>query len=227
MIHAYSELYIDDAMRNMGEMIEYAHDLCNEDMDAFLQTFIISGYADRWEHGDPAVLCGMSGTELHHAVWRKCLGYGFREDPSGVGACGQLEENWPPAAVRFDTGESYWCGYMLALFQWERSLPFAEILTDLPYREWQRLYPTLHTASEGKCLEALSEQAAARRQRTRLQAYRRRLGISQKELARQSGVNLRTLQEYEVRDKDIRQAASEKVIALAAVLGCSPASLLE
>ena len=60
----YSEIYLDEAMRNMGEMIEYGEDACGLDQDLLLRIFIRSGYADRWEKGDPRVICGLSGTEL-------------------------------------------------------------------------------------------------------------------------------------------------------------------
>ena len=60
---AYSELYLEDAMRNMGEMTEYAKDGCGVSLDVLFHAFTVSGYARRWEMGDPAVISGMSGTE--------------------------------------------------------------------------------------------------------------------------------------------------------------------
>ena len=61
---AYSEIYLDEAMRNMGEMIEYGEEACGVEQDLLLRMFIRSGYADRWEKGDPRIICGLSGTEL-------------------------------------------------------------------------------------------------------------------------------------------------------------------
>ena len=62
---------------------------------------------------------------------------------------------------------------------------------------------------------------------SRLQEYRKRLGITQAVLAEKSGVNLRTLQQYEVGDKDIGKAAAGSVISLARVLHCEPEDLIE
>ena len=59
---AYRQIYLDDAMKNLGEMTEYAHDACGTDLDRTLKYFVISGYADRFGKGDPAVVSGMSGT---------------------------------------------------------------------------------------------------------------------------------------------------------------------
>ena len=40
---AYSEIYLDEAMRNMGEMIEYGEDACGLDQDLLLRIFIRRG----------------------------------------------------------------------------------------------------------------------------------------------------------------------------------------
>lgn len=55
---------------------------------------------------------------------------------------------------------------------------------------------------------------------TKLQQKRKETGLSQSQLAAKSGVPLRTLQHYEIGDKDIRKAAVETVLALAEALGC-------
>ena len=60
-----------------------------------------------------------------------------------------------------------------------------------------------------------------------LQKLRKNCGYSQKELSLKSGVNLRTLQQYELRSKDINKAASGTLPALSKVLGCSIEDLLE
>lgn len=56
---------------------------------------------------------------------------------------------------------------------------------------------------------------------TNLQKARQAAGLSQSQLAEKAGISLRTLQHYEIGDKNIRKAAVEKVIALAEALGCS------
>lgn len=55
---------------------------------------------------------------------------------------------------------------------------------------------------------------------TKLQQKRKEAGLSQSQLAAKSGVPLRTLQHYEIGDKDIRKAAVETVLALAEALEC-------
>ena len=63
---------------------------------------------------------------------------------------------------------------------------------------------------------------------TKLQELRKNIGYSQRELAEKSGVNLRTLQQYELKAKDINKAATT-LLALSKTLGCicwCPALLL-
>ncbi|MCR5343432.1 MAG: helix-turn-helix domain-containing protein [Butyrivibrio sp.] len=198
----------------MGELIEYLVDATPEiKPDDFFQMMIISGFAARFEKGDPMVVSGMSGTELHHRIME---------------TCGIRRSDWPAPFVRYDTGDSYWCGYILAYYQWKKNLPFSQIFKDISYSDLLRLYPAGHTVSEDKAvllIESMHSDSSSTV--TRIQAYRKLLGLSQRELSEAADVNLRTLQQYEVRDKDINKAAAAKVIALSRVLMCRPEDLLE
>ena len=60
-----------------------------------------------------------------------------------------------------------------------------------------------------------------------MRQQRKKCGYSQRELAEKSGVNLRTLQQYELKTKDIGKASVRTVMALANVLGCRIEDLLE
>ena len=61
----------------------------------------------------------------------------------------------------------------------------------------------------------------------RLQEIRKARGLSQRQLAEASGVNVRVLQHYEQGFKDINKAAAETVKALADALGVRMEDLLE
>ena len=208
---AYSEIYLDDAMKNMGEMIEYGEEACGVDQDLLLRMFVRSGYADRWERGDPRVICGLSGTELcRRLIAETCSGW----------------EAEPAPLVRYDTGEAYWRGYVLAYYQWRSVRTFPEILAFIGREDLRRMYPAYHTASEEKTVDELQALEQRKGSMHRLQMYRKRLGMSQQELAERSGVNLRTLQEYEVGRKDLRRAAAETVLSLSGALWCGPSDLI-
>lgn len=146
MSHAFSELYLEDAIRNMGEMVEYVDEYEAISVDEFFNLFIKSGYSKRWKNGDPCVIAGMSGTELHHAVMRKV----------------DLEKEWPPALVRYYTGDSYWCGYILAYYQWKYNLAFSDIFKVINYQFLLNLYPTMHTISEEVCVDIMHDKIMER-----------------------------------------------------------------
>ena len=68
MMSAYNESYLDDAMQNLGDMVEYAVCDCGYDPDDFFGWFISSGVASKFEKGNPKYITGMSGFELAEAV---------------------------------------------------------------------------------------------------------------------------------------------------------------
>lgn len=212
MIFAYNQMYLSDAMGNLGEMTEYAHDACHADLDDVFRCFVISGYAGRFQDGDPRVVSGMSGTELYQAVMDRC-GFDYA--------------SMPDALVRYDTDAYYWVGYIMAYYQWLHAQTFRQIMTLLTADDLLRMYPALHTVSEERAAEELDALIRNKAQMTRLQEYRKRIGLTQAQLAGKSGVNLRTLQQYEVRDKDINKAAAGSVIAMAKVLHCEPEAILD
>lgn len=208
---AYNQMYFNDAITNMGEMTEYAHYACNADLDMTFSCFIISGYAKRFQMGDPQVVSGMSGTELYMAVMDKC----------GMG-----RDSYPAPLVRYDTDVFYWIGYILAYAQWLSGWSFKSITDAVKTEDFMRMYPALHTVSEDRACEEILELCKKRTTVSRLQAYRKRLGYTQAVLAEKSGVNLRTLQQYEVGDKDITKASAGSVISLAKALHVEPGDLI-
>ena len=62
---------------------------------------------------------------------------------------------------------------------------------------------------------------------TKLKRIRENRGISQSELAKLSGVKLRSIQMYEQRNKNINKASIDTVYRIAKVLGCTMEDLIE
>ncbi len=211
MNYAYNELFLSDAMMNLGEMTEYAFYALHDDSDRAFRQFIISGYAGRFQVGDPLVISGMSGTELYKAIKEK----------SGISSNGL-----PKALTKYDTDVYYWIGYITAFYQWWSNRSFKSIVGAIKNEDYMRMYPALHTTSEERAAEAINDLVIKRIQASRLQEYRKRMGYTQAMLAEKSGVNLRTLQQYEIGDKDIKKASASSVIALAKSLLCEPDDLL-
>lgn len=211
MIHAYSEYYILDAMRNLGESMDYVVNSCNISMDTFMDLFIAGDFARQFGLGVPKYVCGMSGTELACDVLEKS---------------GLLSE-FPEAREVYDYSTEYWCGWVLAYYQWYTAKSFREIKQIVSMTEIEKLYPTLHEASEDKFVDVMNAIIERERTTTNLQMLRRICGYSQRILAEKSGVTLRSIQQYEQRAKDINKAAGVTLLALSQTLGCKVEDLLE
>lgn len=211
MIHAYDKIYLDDAMRNLGEAMDYAVNACHLDMDTFMELFIAEGLATQFESGVPKLVAGMSGTELVWEIMQQCEGY----------------EELPEARIDYEYSQEYWCGWILAYYQWYTGKTFKYICDNLSLKSMEQLYSTLHEASEEKCVEVFNYRIEKNKPSTQLQMLRRIAGYSQRMLAEKSGVNLRNIQQYEQRVKDINKAAGITLIALSKTLGCRVEDLLE
>ena len=211
MIRAYDEQYLSDAMHCLAEAMDYAVHGCSMTMDAFLDLFIASGIAEQFGVGVPKYVSGISGTELVMAVL----------DKAGI------DRTFPAPQIDYDCSPEYWCGWILAYYQWYTGRSFKEIQKHITMQEIEKLYPTLHEANEQKFVDNVEHMIRRKNPPSRLQAQRKISGYSQRELAEKAGVNLRTLQQYELRAKDINKAAGATLLALARVLGCRVEDILE
>ncbi len=211
MIRAYDNQYLGDAMKCLGEAMDYAANCCQMDMDSFLELFIGTGYAEQFAAGVPKYVSGISGTELVMDVLTK----------SG------MDMDFPKAEVDYDYSPQYWCGWILAYYQWYTGRGFKDIREHISMQEIEKFYPTLHEASEKKFVDTVNRMIRKKNPPTRLQAQRKISGYSQRELAEKVGISVRTLQQYEIRAKDINKAAGVTLLALAKVLGCRVEDLLE
>ena len=121
----------------------------------------------------------------------------------------------------------YWIGWSVAYYQWYSSRKFGDIFKAIPYADFEALYYTLHEADISKFVDVAEKQMKAVFPETNLKRIRTAYGCSQAELARRTGVSLRSIQMYEQRNKDINKASAETVQRLAKFLGCTIENLLE
>lgn len=213
MTHAYSELYLDDAMNNLGDMVEFAVCDLEFDPDEFFGWFISSGIASKFEKGNPKYIAGLSGFELAEAVLRETnVSYEKRE----------------PSYIEFK-GREYWAGWILAYYQWETGKRFEDIVKDgLTLSTVFSMY-ILHEADESKFVDAANELIARNKEKrkSKLSDIRKARGFTQQQLSKASGVTLRMIQLYEQRQNDISKAQVTVVIDLAKALGCEVEDLLD
>ncbi len=213
MTNAYNESYLDDAMANLGDMVEYAVCDLGFEPDEFFGWFLSSGIASKFEKGNPKYITGMSGFELAEAVLREMnVSYEKRE----------------PSYWEFK-GREYWAGWILAYYQWETGQRFEDIVKNgLTLSTVLSMY-ILHEADESKFVEAANEILTRnkKKRKTKLSEIRKARGFTQQQLSDASGVSLRMIQLYEQRKNDISKAQATVVLRLAKVLGCDVEDLFE
>ena len=211
MIHAYDKIYLDKARTALGRMLDFAVYDLKYDIEDFFALFITSGIAARFEKGDYSVIVGMSGVELAYKVLELTKG----------------EENRIKPQYSADRSEEYWAGWALAYYQWDTALSFEEIVRAVPMKRIVQLYSPYHVMDIRQFCDKMSELYRATQPETNLKALRQGAGFRQRELAEQSGVPLRTIQQYEQRQKSINKAQAEYLLMLARTLCCDIEDLIE
>ena len=203
--HAYSQLYLSKASRAVGNMLHDAVIEFGMDGEDFLKRFIQSEI----ESGNPKYIAGKSGLELFLEVMEKTTGKAYDT---------KLIESYERSPV-------YWVGWMLTHYQWYSGRTFKSILDTVPYNELLGLYGTLHEADIEKSYEVLD--AHFEKSESKLKTARKHCGLTQEELACESGVSLNTIRAYERKGKDINKAQFDIVLRLAKALKCDITELLD
>lgn len=211
MTRAFHEIYLRKAMINLGDMFDYAINDFGLAREDFAGMFAYSAICSRLENGEPKYLIGMSGAELALDVI---------EETTGIVP---VAEDSP----KYDRTPDYWCGWVLCYYHWLRNIQYKEIFKIASYDEVIAMYPTLHEADVSKFADVMDERRRQKRPETNLRRVRTAYGCSQNELARMSGVSLRSIQMYEQRNKDINRGQAGTVLMLARALGCRMEDLLE
>ena len=208
---AYDEVYLDCAKRVLGRMLDFAvHDL-NYSIDEFFELFIKSGIATRFEHGDFTILAGKSGIEVAYEVLEKV----------------QIEIERVTPRFTVNRSEEYWTGWALAHYQWETALSFEEIEKFIPIHYVKALYSPYHEMDIRHFIEKMNDLYREAKPDTNLKRKRKQVGLSQSELAELSGIPVRTIQQYEQRQKHINKAQVEYLFKLSNALGCDIECLME
>lgn len=181
MIHAYSESYLYDAKQNLAECFDYAISNCRFNADIFSRLFVQSGYADKFERGNPAIVSGISGIELAQEI----IMYAY------------MNYKFPEKIFSEERSEVYWAGWALAEYQWATCRRFKDIFSRIPLSEIVTMYSVYHEMDIGHFIEDMNKKYMSITQEIHLKTIRENRGISQVELAALSGVKLRSIQMYE------------------------------
>lgn len=182
------------------------------ELGIFYGRFLASPLAVRFAAGEPAIIAGRSGEELAMEVL----------DEEAWAAPGIAD--WAPPA---SASQEYWTGWAVAFYQWASGSSFASIEERVPIERVRTLYHPYHEMDIRQFCDRMDQLAHQAHPRTNLQERRLAAGLSQSQLAAAAGIPVRTLQQYEQRQKDINRARADYVESLSRRLCCAPSDLLE
>lgn len=202
MIRAYSDMYLEGAMLRLGDMLEYACLDCGYDPDAYWKMFIHSGVAAKFADGNVAIIAGKSGPEIAYIVLEA-------EDKV---------TSLPKPAWRENRSDLFWCGWILAYYQWYTNQSFASIWQAISIRTLQKMYVTLHEADISKAVEIMSNLQKPEQHKQSLADMRKIRGLTQQELATRAHMSVSQLQRLEYGERKIENISLKTALSLAKAL---------
>ena len=211
MTHAYQEIYLSKAQTTLGDAFDYAVNVCGMNGSTFTKLFCASSVSRRMENGEPAYIAGKSGIEIVLEVVSETMGKSLPVEPH----------------EHMGRSREYWIGWATAYYQWHSGRKYSDIFKVISFEDMQKMYYTLHEADITKFVDTADQLMKEYFTETNLKRIRTAYGLTQAELAKRSGVSLRSIQMYEQRNKDINKASVEAVHCLARVLGCTIEDLIE
>ena len=195
----------------MGDAFDYAVNACNIAGSDFVKMLSVSSCSKRLENGEQAYLTGKSGPELVYDVVLETTGRPVEAE----------------LQIQYGRSREYWIGWAVCYYQWYSARSYSDIFSVLSFEDLQFMYSTLHEADITKFADIADHKIRQHFKETNLKRFRTWYGCTQAELAKLSGVSLRSIQMYEQRNKDINKASAETLYRLSRILGCTMENLLE
>ena len=206
---AYDEEYVTLAQRVMGDMLDYAVNTLNYELQNFYRMFLISGIARQFEIGNPAYVAGRNGCEVvKEVIVLSGLDMPEAED-----------------LMYLDKSPEYWTGWALAYYQWKSGQSFRQIDHAVSIDTVCAMYDPLHEADIEKFVYIMNEKLE-QQDVSRLRRLRTYVKLSQRQLAEAADVPVRQIQLFEQGERDINKTQGMTLLKLSRVLKCRPEELL-
>ena len=210
-MRAYSYDYLITAQRIMGDMLDFAVNTCDMDVDRYFVMFLVPDISVQFQNGNPTYIAGKTGCEIVKEVIEE----------SGIQPVNVEDEMY------LDKSPEYWTGWALAYYQWFTCRPFMKINAAVPIHRIVQMYDVYHEMDITHFVDTMNELWDQYYKETNLKRIRKISGLSQKELAELSGVPLRQIQLFEQRQRDINHTRAIDVVKMSRVLGCKVEDLLQ
>lgn len=210
-MRAYLSDYVPYAQRILGDMLDFAVNMCDMDIDDYFELFTISSVSTQFQNGNPTYIAGKNGCEL------------VREVIANAG----MEPLSVKDEMYLDKSPEYWAGWALAYYQWYTCRTFIKIHKVVSLKRIVSMYDTYHEMDITHFIDTINELWDNYYKETNLKRLRKLAGLSQRELSELSGVPLRQIQLFEQQQRNINHTKAIDVVKLARVLGCKTEDLLQ
>ena len=210
-IRAYDENYIYAAQNILGHAVDFAVTSLNIDIDEFGSAFAVSNVSKQFANGNPKYVIGMNGCEFAREILRET----------------KKEYNDVEDVMYLDKSPEYWAGWALAFYQWYVNKSFMSILSVCALSDIVGMYGVYHEMDIMHFVENMDRLMNEKNPDTQLKVRRINCGMSQSELASESGVALRQIQLFEQRQRNINNAAASTLLRLSKALHCKMEDLME
>lgn len=210
-MRAYPSDYLNSAQRILGDMLDFAVNTYNIEIDPYFEMFTASDVSIQFQMGNPSYVAGKTGCELVKEVIRE----------SG------MHRKEHKDIMYLDKSPEYWAGWALAYYQWYSCRTFLKIHRAISLERMTEMYEVYHEMDIMHFVNTLNEIWDDYYKETNLKRIRKTAGMSPKELAELSGVSVRQIQLFEQRQRDINRTKAIDVVKLGRVLGCKVEDLLQ
>lgn len=145
-MRAYLSDYVPYAQRILGDMLDFAVNTCDMDIDEYFELFTISSVSIQFQNGNPTYIAGKTGCELVREVI--------------------VDAGMEPLSVEdemyLDKSPEYWTGWALAYYQWYTCRTFAKIHKAVSLKKIVSMYDIYHEMDITHFINTINESMSFR-----------------------------------------------------------------
>ena len=176
-MRAYLSDYVPHAQRILGDMLDFAVNTCDMDIDEYFELFTVSSVSTQFQNGNPTYIAGKTGCEL------------VREVIADAG----MEPLSVKDEMYLDKSPEYWASCALAYYQLYTCRTFIKIHKAVSLKQIVSMYSIYHEMDITHFIDTMNELWDNYYKETNLKRLRKLAGLSQRELSDLSGVPLRQI----------------------------------
>lgn len=195
----------------MGWMFDYAVNTLQIKLSDFFQMFLNSNVSRNYESGDSSTIAGKSGPELVIKI--------ISDADADINVIMPIASN--------TRSKEFWLGWSLSYYQWKSCKSFKQIADKISIDNMLLMYDKYHEMDIEQFVIEINRHMTFENHEAMLKRMRLYAKYTQSELSSKTGIPVRTIQQYEQKQKNINNAKADTVIKLANALYCRPEDLLE